>query len=235
MGNEKADPDLIPDFAFLSDPAKVALFDQAVVKANYTLEIDNLLDLSHLDYVHLATISNGSFTDGTFKTWQDGQKVHADWWTQNCPIPPQFIPYLGGAERVDQWADVTWAAPSYVYIHSGATRCDQPRSDGYWIEQAHFLTPETATSTHYFWGLSRPDHGEPTEMVEIARARARQAFAGEDATMLEAQQRAMRGIDFWAEKPVVFPEDASAIRARRILEKLVRAEASGALREEALA
>ena len=34
----------------------------------------------------------------------------------------------------------------------------------------------------------------------------------------------MKGADFWAELPVILPEDAGAIRARRVLEKLIRDE-----------
>lgn len=224
MGTEAANPALIPDCGFLDDPTRSMLFDRTVVKANYMLEIDNLLDLSHLDYVHLGTISNGSFTDGTFKAWQDDSGVHTSWSTEDCPIPPQFVAYLTGAARVDQWADSTWRAPGNVYIHSGATRCKQPREAGYWIEQCHCVTPETATTTHYFWGIARPNLGEPPEFHEFAKQRLRQAFVSEDANMLEAQQRAMKSLDFWAERPVVLPEDSGAIRARHLIAKLVREE-----------
>jgi len=229
MGQETPNKDLIPDCGFLVDPARTMLFDQTLVKANYMLEIDNLLDLSHLDYVHLSTISAGSFTDGVFKTWQDDAGVHTTWWTEDCVIPPQFVPYLVGAERVDQWADSTWKAPGIVYIHSGGTRCKQPRESGYWIEQCHCVTPETATTTHYFWGIARPNMGEPPEVSAFARQRLRQAFISEDATMLEAQQRAMKSTDFWAERPIVLPEDGGAVRARRTLAKLIRAEQERAL------
>jgi phenylpropionate dioxygenase-like ring-hydroxylating dioxygenase large terminal subunit len=224
MGTDAANPSLIPDCSFLVDPARTILFDQTLVKANYMLEIDNLLDLSHLDYVHLGTISNGSFSEGVFKTWHDDAGIHSTWWTEDCSIPPQFVPYLVGAERVDQWADVTWRAPGNVYIHSGGTRCKQPKEAGYWIEQCHSLTPETALTTHYFWGIARPNLGEPPEVNEFAKGRLRQAFVTEDATMIEAQQSAMKSTDFWAEKPIVLPEDGAAIRARHSMAKLIRAE-----------
>ena len=41
-----------------------------VVEANYFLEVENLLDLSHLDYLHLGSIANGGLTTGTFKAEQ---------------------------------------------------------------------------------------------------------------------------------------------------------------------
>ena len=67
MGNEPARPDDIPDFAFLDDPGFEVISGVTAMAANYLLEIDNLMDLSHLDYLHLATIGNGSLSIGEYK------------------------------------------------------------------------------------------------------------------------------------------------------------------------
>jgi vanillate O-demethylase monooxygenase subunit len=106
------------------------------------------------------------------------------------------------------------------------TKRGQPKAAGYEIYQGHFVTPETETTTHYFWSLAFPNHGEPAELVAAVEAAVRSTFDDEDRPMLEAQQRAMKGVDFWAELPVILPEDAGAIRARRVLEKLIRDEQS---------
>jgi vanillate O-demethylase monooxygenase subunit len=50
------------------------------------------------------------------------------------------------------------------------------------------------------------------------------AFGDEDRPMLEAQQAAMASTDFWAEEPMILAEDAGAVRARRVLDKLIREE-----------
>ena len=50
------------------------------------------------------------------------------------------------------------------------------------------------------------------------------AVDGEDKPMIEAQQAAMKGIDFWAQEPMILAEDAGAVRARRVLDKLIRQE-----------
>ena len=41
---------------------------------------------------------------------------------------------------------------------------------------------------------------------------------------LAAQQEAFGGQDFWQARPIILPDDAAAIRARRILDKMIRAE-----------
>jgi vanillate O-demethylase monooxygenase subunit len=42
--------------------------------------------------------------------------------------------------------------------------------------------------------------------------------------MLEAQQNNLGDNDFWAMQPALLPIDAGAIRARRVMERLIAAE-----------
>ena len=44
--------------------------------------------------------------------------------------------------------------------------------------------------------------------------------------MIRAQQDALAGQDFWAARPVILPSDAAAIRVRRRMMQLLRAEVS---------
>jgi hypothetical protein len=48
--------------------------------------------------------------------------------------------------------------------------------------------------------------------------------AWEDEPIFIAQQEAMNAEDFWDLKPLILAGDAGAIRARRILRKLINAE-----------
>lgn len=51
-------------------------------------------------------------------------------------------------------------------------------------------------------------------------------FLGEDEPMVESVQERMEGKDSWALKPVILPTDAAAIRVRRRMMQLLRAEAN---------
>jgi vanillate O-demethylase monooxygenase subunit len=226
MGEGHAEADEIPDFGFQTDGGRHLMFGVTYMAANYALEIDNLLDLSHLDHLHPGGPSNGHLTDGVYKAWQDSLTVHSDWWNPDCETPPFFMLNMAGEARGDQWADTRWDPPGSVYIATGVTKCGQPRDAGYEILQGHFITPETETTTHYFWSLAFPNRGEPPEFVAAVEGAVRATFDDEDRPMLEAQQRAMKGVDFWAERPIILAEDAGAIRARRVLEKLIRDEQS---------
>ena len=87
---------------------------------------------------------------------------------------------------------------------------------------AHLLTPETKTSTHYFYSIeTSPDPDNAG--AELARF----AFEEEDRPIIEAVQANMT-TDFWAERPVVLATDSSGVLVRRTIDRLVRAENAAA-------
>jgi Vanillate O-demethylase oxygenase C-terminal domain len=57
----------------------------------------------------------------------------------------------------DRWLEMRWNAPACLALWSGGVRSGEPRASGRELPGAHLFTPETATSTHYFFGsgLSR--------------------------------------------------------------------------------
>lgn len=122
--------------------------------------------------------------------------------------------------------DVRWTPPGLLSIVIGVTAAGMPREAGLIAPSAHWLTPETECTTHYFFAF-----GLPKEMGEAAHELVRYAVDGlmkpfecEDLPMLEAQQRNLGDNDFWAMQPALLPIDAGAIRARRVMERLIAAE-----------
>lgn len=232
----KADPALIPDFNFFNEPTRmVAGKGLTYIKANYLLEIDNLLDLSHLDFVHANTISNKAVTQADYKVYQKGDTVHSDRWISGYPAPVQFQDLIrltqdeawSKARRdmiVDHWLDMRWDAPGTLFLDVGVAPEGANREGAIDMAQAHWVTPETEYSTHYFWIYTMPVLGQPQALIDGFLKVVHIAFDDEDKPMIEAQQAAMKSADFWAEQPMIISEDAGAIRARRVLEKRIRAE-----------
>ncbi|MNG13287.1 hypothetical protein D3C84_969580 [compost metagenome] len=67
--------------------------------------------------------------------------------------------------------------------------------------------------------------GELGEQIAEQQVSAlNQPFSTEDLPMLEAQQRMIGDADFWSLKPILLPGDAAAVRARRVLDKLIADE-----------
>src|SRR5574343_619021 len=79
MGDaDNADPALLPDFSLLADPKWEAVRGATVAEGHYELYSDNILDLSHANFVHPALVA-AAFTEGTRKFWQDGETVNAEY------------------------------------------------------------------------------------------------------------------------------------------------------------
>ncbi len=127
MGEAIANSEEIPDFSFQTKGQGHRFFGVTYMSANYKLEIDNLLDLSHLDHLHPGGLSNGHLGDGIYKAWQNGSTVHSDWWNPDCATPFQFLPYMDGEQRVDQWVDTRWEPPGSVHLYTGVTKRGQAR------------------------------------------------------------------------------------------------------------
>jgi len=87
------------------------------------------------------------------------------------------------------------------------------------VPSAHILTPESETTTHYFWSSAcAKDFPMPDEaLIEVLI----QAFDHEDKPMVEAVQHRMGTRDLWDLDPVLLPTDAGTVRMRRKLAALI--------------
>lgn len=240
MGDpELADPVKIPHFDFFDDPDRVTVCQGTTyLGSNYMLEVDNLLDLTHVDTLHAGTIANVPMTViGEYEARREGNSIHSDWFVSGTRAPLQYHSWIANSglpawqgdakEKVDLWLDMRWDPASSIMLNTGISPHGTDRANAIEVLQGHFITPETTGSTHYFWSFSIPDYGTSEEDIAFFVELARRAFEDEDRPMLHAQQKAMEGSDFWSERPMILKEDAGAIRVRRALDKMIRDEATG--------
>eukprot|EP01037_Dinobryon_pediforme_P012138 gene12138-12224_t len=215
----RADAALIPDFAFIDQGAPVERAGH-VMEAAYQLIADNLMDLSHAEFLHVESFgTNGSLMSHgtqTVTTEADGA-IWNKWDIRDAPPPGWAAPMLGEGQTVDQSLHIRWHAPASMALEIRMARSGSEGADLIVPPMAnpHILTPETATTTHYFF-THLPGEAEA--------AMARRVFLEEDEPMIRAQQDAMAGQDFWDARPVILPSDAAAIRVRRRMMQLLRAE-----------
>ena len=213
-----ADPAAIPDFSVLDDQLEMTRGTTRFA-ANYEIVADNLLDLSHVEYLHPETLaSGGKIYSGDYKVreTQDGA-IWSNWDLRDTQRPP-WLTMLPEETRMDEWLEMRWHAPASMLLHIGFTPAGRPRSEAPVPEMInpHIITPETQASSHYFYTCNADPKSE-----ELAR----RVFDDEDRPMLEDIQRHMADRDFWAMKPVILWADAGGIRARRRLMQLRRREA----------
>lgn len=224
---ERADPDLIPaDYAVFSDPRYDAVSGYLRVAANYELISDNLLDLSHAEYMHPDFARGVAVNQFRTKTVRDGTKVSAYLWKDNVPISRfQRLFWDSASERADARAHMHWYAPCNLFLDIGATEVGAAVEDGIDLPTAHVLTPETRMSSHYFWAMARNVRRGDPELDAKLEVMHDKIFRTEDLPMIEAQQRAMGDVtDVMSLHPVVLEPDGAALRARRVLERLLENE-----------
>ena len=224
----KADPALIPDFAWLDDPAWEAVRGQVVAEGHYELYSDNILDLSHANFVHPALVAS-AFTTGERKFWQDEAHAYSRYTQPNDLISPALAAVLGvSGRKQDFFGEVTWNAPATLYFDYRAGEPGTPVDDMKALRSLHAFTPETPDTTHYIWATSR-DYalGDAAFSAELHAALS-YAFEHEDLPVIRDAHRLMAGKDFWEMEPLVLSGDGGGIRARRLLQKMIKAEAQPA-------
>jgi phenylpropionate dioxygenase-like ring-hydroxylating dioxygenase large terminal subunit len=230
-----ADPATIPDFSF-QDPAESYVGKRYLLaRAGYLLEVDNILDLSHIQFVHPTTLGSGDVSKGHYASSVDGETVWSKRST-HAEVMPEFLyraRNIPSGVPCDRWIDVRWNAPANMALFAGAVPTGEPRTAQAGVSQAHVFTPETVSSTHYWFGISFPrslgEVGERMAREQVDGLRV--PFEEEDLPMLEAQQRNIDQMSPAQCRPLLFKIDAASAHARKILERKLAAEQAAARAE----
>lgn len=195
------------------------------VGANYQLVIDNLLDLSHGQFLHPFLGNPDSSDRLKFKVKTTGNTV---WAYNHFPGEPitKFHQLMWTSKSVigDRRAHMRWDAPSNLWLDVGVTECGRTPEEGVSLPAAHLLTPETEHTTHYFWMSARNAMIDDTELSKKIRAGIDHAFRFEDEPVVVACEDRMNGVGFDALAPVYLSGDRAAGRARQILAALIAGE-----------
>ena len=214
----------IEDFHWLDDPGWRAAGCRIPMACDYRLGIDNLLDLSHLTYVHQTTLGNAAVVEAAeVKTERYGAGVRVTRWMIDVPAPPMYRRLVDFGTNIDRWQIIDFSPPCFVKLDlggaptgTGARQGD--RSRGFERRSLNALTPETETTIHYFWADAHNFDIDKPEVTQLLFEQVHEAFI-EDKAFLEAQQRAF---DRDRGRPLVdINADAGGLEARRILDRLL--------------
>ena len=230
MGDaELADEELLPNWWWVDDPGwghNPGAFLH--ISCNYELITDNLLDLSHLGYVHQKTLGNDAIVDFPVKTERRDDGVRMSRWIKDRPPPPLFK--TGGEYNgnVDRWQIVETVVPAHTVVYAGCGPVGAGKfggnteyDDGIHIRALNAPTPETDTTSFYFyshvWDFRLNDPSWTKQMYDSFLA----TFL-EDVEILEAQQAS---IDRDPERTLIdLNVDAPGLAARKVLAERIAAE-----------
>ena len=193
---------------------------------NYELLINNLLDLSHVAFLHGGVLGNDSTVSARLSVEQDDDdSVSITRWMPHVKPPGLFdMLYRRDGALVDHWATMRWIAPSCLVNDAGVTALGAPRSEGTGIYGLHLLTPVNERKSRYHFAAVRqnpvafPEHMR-VEIMDKLRDLRRLAFTTQDAPMIEAQQRVIDRTPSNV-RPVLLETDAGIARVHRVLDRL---------------
>ena len=238
MGEQAPDESLLPDWWWMDHP------DWKTVPGNggtplysrcaHRLIVDNLLDLSHLAFVHADTIGNDEITRFPCRTERAGRSVRMERLMPAVEPPPFYKAAGGFAGKVDRWQAVEAMLPCHVDVDVGCTEIGRGALDGDRVQGTAFHvpncpTPETERTTHHFYAHTRLFGIDSAELDEVFRTDFLRVFR-EDLEIMEAQQRVFDSRP--DAKLVDINVDAPALAFRRMREEALERE-DGAERETA--
>ena len=201
------------------------VFDGSVYHydAPYQLIHDNLMDLSHLGYVHLKTIGGNAriHMNAEMKVESEGDMVRVVRYMPDSVPPPTYTAAFPFKGNVDRWQEIEFHV-SHLRIWTGAVdvgtdSMDDPERGGFHMRGFHGVTPETDTTSHYFWTMATNPVSDP-ELIKAKVIVQTVLTFDEDKEVIEAQYQNMRR---FGEKPMIdIHVDVGANRARRIIDQL---------------
>jgi len=235
MGDvEQADPALLPDNVSNDHPDWIHRPGYLHYDTNYLLICDNLLDFSHLSYVHEKTLGGSTrIAQARPQIEKLPQGIRVTRHVPDVPPPAYYRRMREFTTNLDRWFIYDFLLPGTLLMHSGGRPTGagsspgapgdptQPTADSVNLHSCQTLTPETEHSTHYFFQQScRADQGDAA-MAQTIYDSLLVAF-NEDRDMITAQARNL------AAKPgvpmVPLAMDAALIQFRRLVDERIAAE-----------
>lgn len=228
---ELADPARIPDMHQMSSSEWAGDGETIHADCNYQLILDNLMDLTHEEFVHSSSIGQEELSGSDFEVTHEGNSVTVSRWMYGINPPPFWLKNMrdkfpGFEGKVDRWQIIHYEFPGTICIDVGVAKAgtgapDGDRSQGVNGYVMNTITPETDRTSHYFWAFMR-NYRLDSQLITTQLRNGVHGVFGEDEVMLKAQQAAIEANpdhEFYS-----LNIDAGGMWVRRILEKALVAE-----------
>jgi len=226
----KANPDDIVDYHWHDSPDWRMKPGYIHYKANYKLIVDNLLDFTHLAWVHPTTLGTDSAaglkpeiernTDG------NGTLTISRWYI-NDEMPSLHKKVASFEGKVDRWQIYKWSPPALLRMDAGSAPTGTGAPEGTRVSKAlqfrhtSIQTPETESTSHYWFCQARNFELDNEQMTQSIYDSVVEAFE-EDRTMIEAQQKI---IDLVPDRPMLpIAADSGLNQARWLIDRLIKVE-----------
>jgi phenylpropionate dioxygenase-like ring-hydroxylating dioxygenase large terminal subunit len=223
---EKADTSSIMQVEHWGDPAwGMNRGDAMTVRCNYQYLTDNLLDPSHVSWVHQTSFGNASMIGEPLHTQVNEDGVVVSRWVRDVEVAPFYAKFVKFAGNCDRKQHYEVRVPSHalikaIFTPAGTGTDTEPfHSDAFLMDSYNFLTPIDESTTRYYWFQMRNFSPDDDAVSRQFAEDVRHAFS-EDRVVLEAVHAGM------AKSPskMNLPLDAGPLRFRQKLQALIAVE-----------
>ena len=196
------------------------------IECNYLWVVDNLLDPSHVAWVHVTSFAGSGTDDQPLDLEKTENGVIVSRWIYDQPPSPYYkdlVKFEGNCDRKQHYEMCIpgIALNKSVYTPPGTGGPNKPEGDKTYINISYnFMTPVDERNTMYIWFQHRNTDPEDKLISEKMNAGARAAFL-EDKEILEAVQIGMEDMDI---PNIDLALDAGAKLFRLKLQRLINEE-----------
>jgi vanillate O-demethylase monooxygenase subunit len=227
MGDaEKADPALIPDhntdLGLERNDMTAQVGGYLHVRCRHQLLHENILDLTHLAFIHAATLGSPQVARGPVTIASDDRTVRMTRFTEDEQPTQFYVDTLGLRGNIDREHVTTFFAPA---LHVVAVRVVEREAQrrSFMHHGIHAITPESPNSSHYFFASSRTYGRDDDVIGQKLRDGFYSAFV-EDVVVLEVQEAMIANDGDRPRLELSVKADEGALRSRRVMDGLMAAE-----------
>lgn len=230
MGNPVlADPEDIFQIENWGDPAWGMNRGAAMeLDCNYLLMCDNLLDPTHVAWVHGSSFGQAATKDTPLRIKKTDQGIIVHRWMMDvepAPFYKKVVAFKGNCDRLQHY-EVRYPSHALiraVFTPAGTGGPEGPlHADTFIMDSYNFMTPTTDGKTRYYWFQLRNIRPDDADLSQMMSEDVQHAFE-EDRAVLNAVQK---GMSSKTSPHIDLPIDGGQLRFRRQLEAMIAEEAA---------
>src|SRR5262249_16811973 len=139
--------------------------------------------------------------------------------------PPFYKRTTGFTGRINRWHTNHFTPPGFHVIENGSMPAEtHDKSQALERKVLNLITPETTTTSHYFWGIVRQFRMDDQALSDYIREGIVRTF-DQDKAVLEAQPRALGPDPGNVSFQVSIRVDAGPIQGRKLVAAMIAREA----------
>ncbi|WP_436398837.1 aromatic ring-hydroxylating dioxygenase subunit alpha [Roseobacter sp. S98] len=196
------------------------------LECNYLLMCDNLLDPTHVAWVHESSFAAAGTKDTPLRVTKTDEGVVVHRWIMDhepAPFYKKVIGFSGNCDRLQHY-EVRYPGHALiraVFTPAGTGGPDGPLHDDTFIMDSYnFMTPTNAHQTRYYWFQLRNIRPDDAELSAMMSADVQKAFEEDRAVLNEVQ----KGMTDKRSPHIDLPIDAGPLRFRRQLQAMINEE-----------